>query len=235
MSELLDLQFKQEVRLTGMVITSQGATLVCEALAESFPPQCAGRWIVVTNPSAIDAQLTSEGDVSWSEKPVVLMGLLVDGRFALSSAPSGVDVTDPDRALVQAFIDFARNGGEVSDLPIGEGGLELGLADLIFLSRSVDELADPSAWDIAFEPFRGRVAPFSAYELLADPREGRILVGPHDHCAAPPWPIPEGFEEHRHLSIQPIRASSCLEWFTVDFFVNEAGLVDAITLDLWEP
>jgi len=28
---------------------------------------------------------------------------------------------------------------------------------------------------------------------------------------------------------------SCLDWFTIDFFVDNDGMVAAITLDLWEP
>ena len=234
-SELLDLQAKQQVVVTGMVVATPAATLLCEALAESFPPQCAGRWVVVTNPGAIEADLASEGSVMWSDKPLSLTGNLVDGRFVLAGAPSGVEVTAADQALVGAFLEFARSGGDTSQLPIPTDGLSLGLADRLLLDRTAEELNDPSAWDIVFEPFRGRVAPFSAHELLSDPRESRIVVGPHDHCASPPWPVPEGLEELRQISIQPLRATSCLEWFTVDFFVDADGLVQAITLDLWEP
>lgn len=235
LNELLDLRPKREVLVEGFVVQSSAAHLLCDLLAESSPPQCAGRWVVITNPEALDVALSTDGNVVWSDGRVQLLGRLVDGRLALAGTPSGVEVTEADRRLVETFTGFARNGGDPADLPIAPEGLQLGLADRIFLTRSASELADSAAWDIVFEPFRGRVAPFSAFALLADPRESLILVGPHDHCAAPPWPPASGLEDLRHLSIQPIRTSSCLEWFTVDFFVNEEGLVEAITLDLWEP
>jgi hypothetical protein len=61
-----------------LVITAEGARL-CEALAESFPPQCGGASLAVDepDPSALD-QLTTEGDVAWSEDQVQLLGM-IDG------------------------------------------------------------------------------------------------------------------------------------------------------------
>jgi hypothetical protein len=61
-----------------LVITPEGARL-CEALAESFPPQCGGASLSVDepDPSALE-QVTTEGDVSWTETQVQLLGM-VDG------------------------------------------------------------------------------------------------------------------------------------------------------------
>jgi len=61
-----------------LVITPNGARL-CEALAESFPPQCGGDSVILDEPepSALD-QLTTEGDVSWTDQPVQMLGS-VDG------------------------------------------------------------------------------------------------------------------------------------------------------------
>ena len=61
-----------------LVITPEGARL-CEALAESFPPQCGGASLIVDepDPSALE-QVTTEGDVSWTEAQVQLLGM-VDG------------------------------------------------------------------------------------------------------------------------------------------------------------
>ena len=61
-----------------LVITPEGARL-CEALAESFPPQCGGASLIVDepDPSALE-QVTTEGDVSWTETQVQLLGM-VDG------------------------------------------------------------------------------------------------------------------------------------------------------------
>jgi hypothetical protein len=61
-----------------LVITPEGARL-CEVLAESFPPQCGGDSLTVDDPdpSALE-QMTTEGDVSWTEDQIQLLGT-VDG------------------------------------------------------------------------------------------------------------------------------------------------------------
>lgn len=48
-------------------------------------------------------------------------------------------------------------------------------------------------------------------------------------------PINDDFVGLRHLSIQPSDAASCLEWWTVNLFLNGGGLIAGVTLDLWEP
>jgi hypothetical protein len=47
--------------------------------------------------------------------------------------------------------------------------------------------------------------------------------------------VPEGLESLRQQSVQPAKTDSCLEWFSVDLFVNEDGEIAAVTLDLYEP
>jgi hypothetical protein len=37
------------------------------------------------------------------------------------------------------------------------------------------------------------------------------------------------------VSIQPTNTTSCLEWSTVDLFIDTDGNIAAITLDLFEP
>ncbi len=48
---------------------------LCESFAESFPPQCAGRSLVVQglDLTTIDG-LTSEGSVTWSDQTVQVLG-----------------------------------------------------------------------------------------------------------------------------------------------------------------
>lgn len=62
-----------------LVVTPEGARL-CEALAESFPPQCGGDSLILDepDPSALE-QVTTEGDVSWTDNPVQMLGS-VDGN-----------------------------------------------------------------------------------------------------------------------------------------------------------
>ena len=53
---------------------------LCEALAESFPPQCGGSFLLVEGLGlkSIDG-LVSEGPISWTEQPIQLLGV-VDGE-----------------------------------------------------------------------------------------------------------------------------------------------------------
>jgi hypothetical protein len=37
------------------------------------------------------------------------------------------------------------------------------------------------------------------------------------------------------LTIQPAGVSSCLEWYAVSVFLNDAGPIERVMLDLWEP
>ena len=48
---------------------------LCEILAESFPPQCAGRFLMVQglDLTTVDG-LTTEGSVTWSDQPVQVLG-----------------------------------------------------------------------------------------------------------------------------------------------------------------
>lgn len=72
------------------------------------------------------------------------------------------------------------------------------------------------------------------------PREsGAIAVaeGPHAQCVSPPIPAPSGLADLRRVSFHPAEGSiaSCLEWFSVDLFLDSDRNIEAVTLDLWEP
>ncbi len=235
-NDMLDTRPGGDVRVQGMLIDTGAGMLLCEALLESFPPQCGGRWMVVTNPEALDVALTTEGRVTWADQPVTITGRLEGDRLVVAGSPSGVEPTADDLALVEAFVVFARaGGGDVASLPIAAEGLSLGLATELLVDRTASELSDPDAWVVDLEPFRARVGPYSALELLAEDRPTDILIGPHNHCAAVPVAPPDEVAELRRVSVFPVDAASCIEWWTVDFFVDADGTVAAITLDLWEP
>ncbi|HJP70442.1 MAG TPA: hypothetical protein VJ975_01845 [Candidatus Limnocylindria bacterium] len=55
-----------------LFVNADGAVLLCEAIAESFPPQCGGARLEVhgLDLSSIDA-LQREGDVRWAESAVL--------------------------------------------------------------------------------------------------------------------------------------------------------------------
>lgn len=131
---------------------------------------------------------------------------------------------------------------------------EVGLGLGRFLVDSVDRtsVVAPSAWEVksASGYFRGREGLFSALDTIrghaararSTSLQGRgrafvVSVGEHPHCVSPAVPAPRGFEGHQRVSIQPSNGSieSCLDWFTVDLFVDPTDHIAAVTLDLWDP
>lgn len=148
-------------------------------------------------------------------------------------SPSVADVS-----LVEAFVEFAQTGTaeSFSQLPLADS-VDLGLGPQIELTAEADDLQSPSSWVIDVELFRAYVGPFSALVLLEQADDFVVQMGPHPHCVGPPQPAPKGLDDHTRLSIQPSDDSidSCLQWWTVDFFVGTSGLVEAITMDVYEP
>ena len=145
---------------------------------------------------------------------------------------------DPNEQLVYTVIEFARSPSRkaFSAIPLAKDGVWLGLGPRLVAKRSLEELSKPRGWVLDVEYFfRAGVGPFSALDHLAKRREVRVSAGPHPHCASPPMPPPKKFAKLDRLSVQPREWGSCLQWFTVDFFVSADGTIQAVTLDFWEP
>ncbi|MBA2384277.1 MAG: hypothetical protein H0V68_06395 [Actinobacteria bacterium] len=138
---------------------------------------------------------------------------------------------------MEALIAFARTQRDAAwaDVPLA-ATVDLGLADTFYVRREARELREPGAWAVAVEPFRGRAGTYSALDLIAQ-EDGPLQVthGPHPHCASPPVPAPAQMSPHRRVAVQPSDADGCLDWWTVDAFVDRRGKIRAVTLDLWEP
>ncbi len=83
-SELLATTPGGQVVVTGLLFDDGSGLRLCDVLAESFPPQCPGETVFISNPELIDADFTVEAGVRWTDRPVVLFGELVDGEFTLS-------------------------------------------------------------------------------------------------------------------------------------------------------
>ena len=77
---IADVSGSDEPQLvSGNLLVQDGEARLCSALAESFPPQCGGPSLLVDGLDLDSvADLTTEGDVSWSDRPIVLEGI-VDG------------------------------------------------------------------------------------------------------------------------------------------------------------
>lgn len=150
-----------------------------------------------------------------------------------TEAPAAEAKPDPAEALIA----FARASGDATwaALPLADS-VGLGLGDTIRARRTRKELRNPRAWVLGVDLFRGRAGTASALELIAD-EDGPLALtrGPHPHCASGPVPAPAEVADLVRLVVQPRDADGCLDWWTVDAFVNDDGEIEAVTLDLWEP
>lgn len=86
--DLLATSPSGEVVLRGLFFDDGSGLVVCDALAESFPPQCPGPQISITNPAAAAAAFTEEGGVRWTDQPVVLLGTLAGDGFEIIAMQS---------------------------------------------------------------------------------------------------------------------------------------------------
>ena len=70
------------IAVQGFVVATSEDVKLCEALAESFPPQCGGASIVLEGLDQIDPdELSTEGNVSWTDSAVTVLGELIDGAL----------------------------------------------------------------------------------------------------------------------------------------------------------
>lgn len=164
------------------------------------------------------------------------LGLVL--ALTLAGCEVGADEKPPpDRGAVAALVAFARAPSEATwrAVPLAPT-VVLGLGDSVRARRAAEELRDPGAWTLNVDLFRGRAGTVSALELIRG--EGgrlRTVVGPHDHCAAGPVPPPPEAAGLTRLSVQPREPDGCLDWWTVDVFLDADGAIRVVTLDLWEP
>ncbi len=71
--------------VAGNLLAQGDVVRLCSALAESFPPQCGGASLVVQGLNLLDVDgLVTEGDVSWTDRPIELLGVVSDGTLTVS-------------------------------------------------------------------------------------------------------------------------------------------------------
>lgn len=137
-------------------------------------------------------------------------------------------------AVADAFVRFADSPSAetAAALPFA-GEVSLGLAsDIITIVERAD-IADAANWQLDVDEYAGLGGPFSALDHPAPSVE--LTVGPHDHCANAPIAPPVGFEDLRQIALQPTDIDSCIDWWSVDFYLDEEGRIRAVILLLFGP
>lgn len=232
-----------EVTLRAFLVDTGGGWYLCDQPDTSLFNRCSGAWIPVVH---LDEEIITQfgpnelsddlGSWRQSEEPVLLRGhMLEDGRFEVDGSSVSNEPTDDDVALVASFLELDQRRPDVESLPLAPSGvvMSLGIAEL--REQTTAQLADPANWAFESEGFRGRTGTFSALDVLANADETEIFVGTHNHCASPPAAVPEVLREARPLSIQPTGIDSCINWWTVGIYLDDAGDVIGIVFDTWEP
>ena len=79
-SEALETDATGPLAVKGFLVEDSNGLRLCEALAESFPPQCGGASIELADKSPIDPdELKTEQGVTWTDYEVTVIGDIVDG------------------------------------------------------------------------------------------------------------------------------------------------------------
>jgi hypothetical protein len=71
--------------VNGNLLAEAGEVRLCSALAESFPPQCGGASLRVRGLKLKEVDgLITQADVSWTDRPIPLLGVVEDGTLTVS-------------------------------------------------------------------------------------------------------------------------------------------------------
>lgn len=83
-AEALETDATGIIAVQGFLLITDGESRLCDALAESFPPQCGGDSITVTNyEEVLGTPLQEEQGVSWTDETVTFLGEIVDGTLVV--------------------------------------------------------------------------------------------------------------------------------------------------------
>lgn len=89
-SEAVDGGAEGVIAVQGFLFDDGSGPVLCEVLAESFPPQCGGASLPVSgHEEAIDVPLVSEQGVTWTDQALVLFGEVVDGALVVDPTVLG--------------------------------------------------------------------------------------------------------------------------------------------------
>lgn len=154
--------------------------------------------------------------------------VVVDQTSQRANCPEGVSF-DHDRAIARLVYDFSRG---VPDrfgpwAPTVTLSVLDDTAEITLTERHANDLG---RWHV---PVGDAGAP--AIDVLAQLAESdgqyRVDVGPHPSCVGPSRPPADAFASGRQISITPTgQSDSCLDWWSVDLFVNDVGQIWGVSL-----
>lgn len=83
-AEALAYEGSEVIAVQGFVVRVGDSAKLCDALAESFPPQCGGDSVDILNPDATTGfTLVEEGSTQWSPEPVTMLGSISAEGFTI--------------------------------------------------------------------------------------------------------------------------------------------------------
>ena len=82
-TEFLAAGPRDPVPVRGLLFDDGSGLRLCDALAESFPPQCPGDFVLIANPADGLADFTVEQGVRWTDRPVVVIGRYSEGELVV--------------------------------------------------------------------------------------------------------------------------------------------------------
>ena len=89
-SEALTIDVEGVIAVQGFFFEDGSGPRLCDALAESFPPQCGEASIPVSGyEEVIDVPLQSEQGVTWTDQTVTFLGEVVDGTLVVDPTVAG--------------------------------------------------------------------------------------------------------------------------------------------------
>jgi hypothetical protein len=238
--------------LLGAPVVGAGGTLEVWGLARPFEANIGTTVLLDGNGTDIGPPyvMTNDWTDAWGLFQYRAVGL-TPGEYLLTLVQEGADqgielavpfaveglrgepITDSDLAITDALRGFAR--GSVASS-------EVRFADTVAVSLGNDhesvvlDVNDPAAWVIDADEWNGYGGPFDVLGPLRSEAGITVtLVGPQLRCAGPTLETPVDWVIFRQLSIQPAGITSCLEWYSIEVFLDAGGDIERIRLDLWEP
>lgn len=78
------------VTVTGYVFEDTGTVLIADLIAESFPPQPGGQTLEVDGLDITEFDgVTTEGPISWTDRPVTITATVEGGRLTGAAKADG--------------------------------------------------------------------------------------------------------------------------------------------------